>query len=138
MTRKITHNVAMIKHGLSDSITLGNLEAKRDWGFAGDYVKAMWMMLQQDVADDYVVGTGETHSVREFLETAFKAAGISDWQACIKQDPRFMRPAEVDLLLANPEKARAKLGWKPDVTFKELVEMMVKHDLEHVKTYHLK
>lgn len=138
VTRKITHNVAMIKHGLSDSITLGNLEAKRDWGFAGDYVKAMWMMLQQDAPDDYVIGTGETHSVREFLEAAFKAAGISDWQDCVKQDPRFMRPAEVDLLLANSSKAKAKLGWKPDVTFNELVEMMVKSDIEHVKTHNLK
>jgi GDP-mannose 4,6-dehydratase len=137
VTRKITHGVAMIKLGLADHITLGNLEAKRDWGFAGDYVKAMWMMLQQDVADDYVIGTGETHSIREFLDEAFHVVGIDDWSGMVKQDPRFMRPAEVDLLLANPAKAQAKLGWKPDVSFKELVKMMVDNDIEHCKKQHL-
>ena len=133
VTRKITHGVARIKLGLTDHITLGNLDAKRDWGFAGDYIKAMWLMLQHETPDDFVIGTGETHSVREFLETAFFSAGISDWQSFVRQDPRFMRPAEVDILLADSSKARQILGWKPDVSFKELVEMMVKADIEHCK-----
>ena len=137
VTRKITHGVSRIKLGLTDHITLGNLDAKRDWGFAGDYIKAMWLMLQQESPDDFVIGTGETHSVKEFLETAFLAAGISDWQSCIKQDPRFMRPAEVDILLADSSKAHEALGWKPEVSFKELVEMMVKADIEHCKKVHL-
>lgn len=133
VTRKITHGVARIKLGLSDHITLGNLDAKRDWGFSGDYIKAMWLMLQQDHADDYVIGTGETHSVREFLEQAFTSAGISDWESCVKQDPRFMRPAEVDILLANAGKAHRILGWKPEVSFKELVKMMVEADIKQCK-----
>lgn len=137
VTRKITHGVAKIKLGLAEHITLGNLDAKRDWGFAGDYIKAMWLMLQQETPDDYVIGTGETHSVHEFLQTAFHAAGISDWESCVKQDPRFMRPADVDILLANSAKARLKLGWKPEVSFKELVSMMVEHDIEHCKKVHL-
>ena len=137
VTRKITHGVAKIKLGISDHITLGNLDAKRDWGFAGDYIKAMWLMLQQDAPDDYVIGTGETHSVREFLETSFASAGISDWESFVRQDPRFMRPAEVDILLANAGKAHRVLGWKPDVSFKELVEMMVKEDIEHCKKIYL-
>ena len=130
VTRKITNSVARIKLGLQDSITLGNLDAKRDWGYAGDYVRAMHAMLQQDVPDDYVVATGETHSVREFLDLAFKAAGIDDWQPYVKQDPRFMRPAEVDLLVGDPSKAKAKLGWEPRVTFPELVERMYAADLK--------
>ncbi|MFZ4583903.1 MAG: GDP-mannose 4,6-dehydratase [Acidimicrobiia bacterium] len=130
VTRKITNSVARIKLGLQDSISLGNLDAKRDWGFAGDYVEAMWLMLQQPEADDYVVATGETHSVREFLDLAFKAAGIDDWTPYVKQDERFMRPAEVDLLIGDCAKARRVLGWKPRVSFPELVEMMYANDLK--------
>ena len=111
------------------SISLGNLDAKRDWGYAGDYVKAMWLMLQQNEPDDYVVATGETHSIEEFLELAFAEVGIADWHPYVKQDPRFFRPAEVDLLIGDPTKAREKLGWKPEVDFPGLVRMMVRHDL---------
>ncbi len=134
VTRKISHAVAKIKLGYTDHIVLGTLDAKRDWGFAGDYVEAMWLMLQQDTADDFVVGTGETHSVREFVQEAFAAAGISNWEEYIKQDQRFMRPAEVELLLADPTKAKAKLGWQPKTSFKELVHMMVEHDIALLKT----
>ena len=109
---------------------LGNIDSKRDWGYAGDYVKAMHLMLQQDEPDDYVVATGETHSVEEFLQAAFRAVGIDDWQTYVRQDERFLRPAEVDLLIGDPSKAREKLGWKPEVGFEQLVEMMVAHDLE--------
>jgi GDPmannose 4,6-dehydratase len=129
VTRKITQAVARISLGLQDSIALGNLDAKRDWGFAGDYVEAMWLMLQQDRADDYVVATGETHSIREFLEIAFAHVGIEDWQPKVTQDPRFLRPAEVDLLIGDPTKARQQLGWQPKVGFEELVRMMVDSDL---------
>jgi GDPmannose 4,6-dehydratase len=129
VTRKITQAVARISLGLQDSIALGNLDAKRDWGFAGDYVEAMWLMLQQDRADDYVVATGETHSIREFLEIAFAHVGIEDWQPKVTQDPRFLRPAEVDLLIGDPTKARQQLGWQPRVGFEELVRMMVDSDL---------
>lgn len=129
VTRKITQAVARIKLGLQDKITLGNLDAKRDWGFAGDYVEAMWLMLQQDKADDYVVATGETHSIEEFLTLAFNEVGISDWAPYVEQDPRFMRPAEVDLLIGDPSKARKELGWEPKVSFPELVSMMVANDL---------
>jgi GDPmannose 4,6-dehydratase len=129
VTRKITNAVARIKLGLLDELVLGDLEPKRDWGFAGDYVKAMWLMLQQDEPDDYVVATGETHSVREFVEAAFTYAGIDDWQRYVRQDPRFFRPAEVDLLVGDATKARTKLGWKPEVDFVGLVEKMVSHDL---------
>jgi len=129
VTRKITNAVARIKLGLLDELVLGDLEPKRDWGFAGDYVKAMWLMLQQDEPDDYVVATGETHSVREFVEAAFAYAGIDDWQRYVRQDPRFFRPAEVDLLVGDATKARTKLGWKPEVDFIGLVEKMVSHDL---------
>jgi GDPmannose 4,6-dehydratase len=129
VTRKITRAVGRIKHGLQKDVFLGNLEAKRDWGFAGDYVEAMWLMLQQPEADDYVIGTGEMHSVREFLELAFDHAGL-DWRAHVKSDPRYLRPAEVDELLADATKARAKLGWQPKVGFRELVTMMVESDLE--------
>jgi GDPmannose 4,6-dehydratase len=130
VTRKITDGVAKIKYGLADELRLGNLEARRDWGFAGDYVKAMWLMLQQKEPDDYVVGTGKNHSVREFVELAFNYAGISDWEKYVKIDPRFKRPAEVPNLRANPKKAMEKLGWKPEVSFEELVKMMVEEDLE--------
>ena len=129
VTRKITRAVGRIKAGLQEKLFLGNLEARRDWGFAGDYVEAMWLMLQQDAPDDYVVATGESHSVREFCEVAFATAGL-DWQRYVELDPRYLRPTEVEALEGDPSKARAKLKWKPRVGFKELVEMMVRHDLE--------
>lgn len=129
VTRKVTRAVARIKLGLQDELVLGNLDAQRDWGFAGDYVDAMWRMLQQPTADDYVIATGETHSIKDLLDAAFAAVDIEDWSRYVRQDPRFMRPAEVDLLIGDPSKAREKLGWKPTVTFPELVSMMVEHDL---------
>jgi GDPmannose 4,6-dehydratase len=129
VTRKITRAVGRIKHGLQRDLFLGNLDAKRDWGHAEDYVEAMWRMLQEDTPDDYVIGTGETHSVREFLELAFSRAGL-DYREHVKIDQRYFRPAEVDLLLADPTKARRKLGWHPRVTFPELVARMVDSDLE--------
>ena len=129
VTRKITRAVGRIKHGMQKELFLGNLDAKRDWGHAADYVEAMWRMLQQDAPDDYVVGTGETHSVREFLEHAFAHAGL-DWREHVKTDPRYFRPAEVDLLLADPTKAKQKLGWVPKVGFEELVRRMVDSDVE--------
>jgi GDPmannose 4,6-dehydratase len=110
---------------------LGNIDAKRDWGYAGDYVKAMWMMLQQDEPDDYVIATGETHSVEEFLTLAFERVGLGDWRPYVRQDPKFFRPAEVDLLIGDPSKAREQLGWQPEVSFDELVSMMVEHDLAY-------
>ncbi len=131
VTRKITNAVARIKLGKQKILELGNLEAKRDWGYAKDYAEAMWLMLQQDVAEDYVIGTGETHSVQEFVEEAFKVAGISNWQDYIKaNNPNDLRPAEVDLLVANPARAREKLGWKSRTSFPELVKIMVEADLE--------
>ena len=129
VTRKVSRAVARIALGLQDDITLGNLDAKRDWGFAGDYVDAMWRMLQQPEGDDYVVATGETHSIEELLQVAFRVAGIENWRDYVKQDPRFMRPAEVDLLIGDPTKAQEKLGWTPTVGFEQLVEMMVNSDL---------
>ncbi len=129
VTRKITHHVAQIKLGLARELRLGNLDARRDWGFAGDYVKAMWLMLQQESPDDYVVATGETHSVEEFLELAFGAVNL-DWHDYVVQDPRFMRPAEVDLLVGDPAKAGQKMGWAPVVSFPELVQMMVAADMK--------
>ena len=132
VTRKITHGVARIKHGLTDELRLGNLEAKRDWGFAGDYVRAMWLMLQQDEADDYVVGTGETHSVEEFVRIAFDHAGL-DWRRHVVIDPRFYRPAEVDLLLGDAAKARHLLGWQPQMSFEQMVCAMVDADLAAVR-----
>jgi GDPmannose 4,6-dehydratase len=131
VTRKITDGVARIKLGLANELRLGNLDARRDWGFAGDYVEAMWRMLQQPEPDDYVVGTGATHSVREFAELAFAHVGL-DWQAFVRVDPGLVRPAEVDLLLAEPSKARARLGWTPTVGFRELVAMMVDADLDRL------
>jgi GDPmannose 4,6-dehydratase len=131
VTRKIADGVARIKLGLASELRLGNLEARRDWGYAGDYVDAMWRMLQQPVPDDYVVGTGETHSVREFVELAFGHAGL-DWREFVKVDPAYVRPAEVDLLQADPRKARERLGWEPRVRFAELVTMMVDADLERL------
>ena len=146
VTRKITHSVVKIKLGMQEEFSLGNLDAKRDWGFAGDYVEAMWLMLQQEKPDDYVVGSGETHSVREFVEEAFKAVGMKiAWEGkgldevgkyngkvVVRVNPKFFRPAEVDVLLANPAKAKAKLGWKPKTSFKELVKMMVESDLKEL------
>jgi GDPmannose 4,6-dehydratase len=130
VTRKISSSVARIKLGLQEELALGNLEARRDWGFAGDYVRAMWLMLQQDVADDYVVATGETHSVGELVELAFAVAGIDDWRRYVRVDEGFFRPAEVDLLIGDPSKAKRVLGWQPTVTFEGLVTMMVEHDLK--------
>ena len=132
VTRKITHHVAKIKLGLTRELRLGNLDARRDWGFAGDYVKAMWLMLQQDEPDDYVVATGETHSVEDFLELAFSHVKLN-WRDYVVQDARFMRPAEVDLLVGDPSKAGRKLGWEPTVSFSELVAMMVDADLKLLK-----
>ncbi|MEO3933835.1 GDP-mannose 4,6-dehydratase [Micrococcaceae bacterium Sec7.4] len=129
VTRKVSMAVARIKLGLQDEIVLGNLDAKRDWGFAGDYVEAMWLMLQQDQADDYVISTGETHSIEELLQEAFDAAGLDNWRQYVRQDPRFMRPAEVDLLIGDATKAKDSLGWKPKVGFSELVRMMVENDI---------
>ena len=129
VTRKITRAAGRIKLGLQKKLYLGNLDAKRDWGFAGDYVEAMWRMLQQPEPDDYVVATGESHSVREFLEEAFGLLGL-DWRDYVEIDPRYFRPTEVDYLLGDPTKAKEKLGWEPRVSFKELVKMMVEHDLE--------
>jgi len=129
VTRKITDAVAKIKLGLQSELRLGNLDARRDWGFAGDYVRAMWLMLQQDTADDFVIGTGETHTVREFVEIAFNHVGL-DHQKYVVVDPKFYRPAEVDLLLGNPTKAMKTLGWKPDVSFNQLVTMMVDADMK--------
>src|SRR6201988_5223127 len=123
VTRKITRSATRIKVGIQEKLALGNLDAHRDWGFAGDYVEAMWLMLQQEQPDDYVIATGETHSVQEFLEAAFAHAGV-DWKKHVEIDPRYYRPAEVDLLVGDPSKARTKLGWQPKVKFKELVQIM--------------
>jgi GDPmannose 4,6-dehydratase len=134
VTRKVTRAVARISLGLQQSVTLGNLEARRDWGFAGDYVEAMWLMLQQDEADDYVIATGETHTIRSMLDVAFAVVGIDDWSGYVVQDdPQFVRPAEVDLLIGDASKARHKLGWTPKVTFEQLIRMMVESDLVEQK-----
>lgn len=133
VTRKITYHVAKIKLGLADQLALGSLDARRDWGYAGDYVRAMWLMLQQDTPDDYVVATGETWSVEDFVRTAFEYVDL-DWHDYVVQDPRFMRPAEVDLLVGDPSKAGRQLGWEPQVTFAELVQMMVDADIELVQS----
>ena len=130
VTKKITHAIARILKKEQDKLYLGNLEAKRDWGYAKDYVEAMWLMLQQEKAEDYVIATGETHSVREFLDEAFGLVGL-DWKKYVEIDPRYYRPAEVDLLLGNPAKAKEKLGWKPKTTFKELVKIMLEYDLNN-------
>ncbi len=130
VTRKISIAVARIALGLQEQLTLGNIDAKRDWGFAGDYVDAMWRMLQQETADDYVISTGETHEVREYLDIAFNHVGISDWEKHVFQDPQFFRPAEVDLLIGDSAKATDTLGWKPTLSFEGLVKKMVDSDLE--------
>ncbi|CAN5127757.1 GDP-mannose 4,6-dehydratase [soil metagenome] len=129
VTRKVSQAVARISLGLQEKIVLGNLDARRDWGFAGDYVEAMWLMLQQDEADDYVISTGQTHSIHELLQKAFAVVGITDWQPFVEQNPEFMRPAEVDLLIGSSAKAEKALGWKPKVGFEELVKMMVENDV---------
>jgi GDPmannose 4,6-dehydratase len=131
VTRKITNTAARIKLGIDKELVLGNTDAKRDWGYAGDYVKAMWMMLQQDAPDDYVIATGETHSVDEFLTLAFEKAGLGDFRPYVKHDPKYFRPAEVDLLIGDPSKAEKKLGWKREVGFDQLVDMMVQHDIAY-------
>lgn len=131
VTKKITHAIARILNKEQDKLYLGNLDSKRDWGYAKDYVEAMWLMLQQEKPDDYVIATGETHSVREFLDEAFGLVGL-DWQKYVEIDPRYYRPAEVDLLLGDPTKAKQKLGWQPKTTFKELVRIMLEYDLKNV------
>jgi GDPmannose 4,6-dehydratase len=130
VTRKVTNAAARIKLGLQHELVMGPLDTKRDWGYAGDYVKAMWLMLQQDEPDDYVVSTGETHTVEELVALAFSEVGISDWQSVVRQDPKFFRPSEVDLLIGDATKARTKLGWRPDVDFPTLVKMMVDNDMK--------
>ena len=133
VTRKISDGVAKIHHGLQDFITLGNLEAKRDWGYAPDYVESMWLMLQQDKPDDFVIATGKTHTIRDFLDSAFDVIGIRNWEKYVKQDPRFMRPAEVDVLRGNPAKAQKELGWTSKTSFKDLVCKMVDNDITLLK-----
>ena len=133
VTRKISQAVARIHLGQQDSVALGNLDARRDWGYAGDYVEAMWRMLQQDEADDYVIATGRTWSIRDFLDVAFAHVGIDDWSKHVTQDPRFMRPAEVEMLIGDASKARDRLGWTPTVSFHELVAMMVDADIAAAK-----
>lgn len=130
VTRKISRGVARIKLGKQKKLVLGNLESKRDWGFAGDYVEAMWLMLQQEKPEDFVIGTGETHSVKEFCQKAFEIVGIKNWRDYVEINEQYFRPAEVDLLVADASKARKKLGWKPRTSFNQLVEMMIKADLE--------
>jgi GDPmannose 4,6-dehydratase len=132
VTRKVSDLVARIKLGLTDTLPIGNLDAHRDWGFAGDYVQAMWLMLQQDRADDYVIATGISHSVRELIEIAFAHVDL-DWQKYVRQDPSLLRPAEVDHLLGDASKAKRELGWTPKVDFKQLIEMMVDADLERLR-----
>lgn len=134
VTRKVTYNVAKIKLGLAKEIRMGNLDAKRDWGFAGDYVRAMWLMLQQDTPQDFVISSGETHSVKELLEVAFGAVGLS-WEEFVKIDQKFIRPAEVDLLIGDCSKAKKILGWEPQVSFKSLITMMVESDLEMLRRH---
>jgi len=133
VTRKITDGVAKIHLGLADTIALGNLDAERDWGYAPDYVEAMWLMLQQDTPEDYVIATNEKYSVREFLTEAFKVVGIEDWSSYVTQDPRYMRPAEVDVLLGDYNKAKQNLGWSPKTSFKDLVRIMVENDINLLK-----
>jgi GDPmannose 4,6-dehydratase len=135
VTRKVTHGAAQIKLGLADELRLGNLDARRDWGYASDYVWAMWLMLQQPTPDDYVIATGETHSIRELCEEAFGYVDL-DWQEYVRQDPRFMRPAEVDLLVGDASKAGRVLGWEPKVTFRDLVRMMVDADVALLREEH--
>ena len=133
VTRKISDGIARIKLGLTDHISLGNLDAKRDWGYAPDYVEAMWLMLQQETPEDYVIATSNTYSIREFLDIAFNRIGIKNWEPYIKQDPQFMRPAEVDVLRGDFSKAKKNLGWEPKTSFIELVNKMVDSDINFLK-----
>jgi GDPmannose 4,6-dehydratase len=133
VTRKITWHAAAIKHGLRDKLSLGNLDAKRDWGYAKDYVRAMWLMLQQDEPEDFVIATGKTHTVRDCVQVAFDEAGLGDWERYVEIDPQFVRPAEVDLLIGDPTKAKERLGWVPETTFDELIRLMTRADLELLK-----
>ena len=133
VTRKITWHAAAIKHGLRDKLALGNLDAKRDWGYAKDYVRAMWLMLQQDEPEDFVIATGQTHTVRDCVEVAFDEAGLEDWDRYVEIDPQFLRPAEVDLLIGDPTKAKERLGWVPETSFEELIRLMTRADLELLK-----
>jgi GDPmannose 4,6-dehydratase len=130
VTRKVTNAAARIKLGLQHELVMGTLDAKRDWGYAGDYVKAMWLMLQQDEPGDYVIATGQTHSIEDLVERAFAEVEIENWRDYVRQDPKFYRPAEVDLLIGDPSKAKEKLGWEREVDFPELIKMMVDHDLK--------
>lgn len=130
VTRKIANGVARVKLGKQQFVELGNLDAKRDWGYAKDYVEAMWLMLQQDEPEDYVVATGETHSVKEFLQLSCQAAGLADWEKVYKHNPKYDRPAEVDLLIGDPSKAKQKLNWQPSISFEELVRIMVEAELD--------
>jgi GDPmannose 4,6-dehydratase len=133
VTRKVTYGAARIKLGLQAKLSLGNLDSRRDWGFAGDYVEAMWLMLQSDTPEDFVIATNETHTVRELCEIAFARMGL-DWEKYVQVDPALVRPAEVDMLIGDPSRAKARIGWQPRVLFKELVEMMVDADLARLKT----
>lgn len=133
LTRKVTHAVARIALGRQEVLAVGNMDVSRDWGFAGDYVRAMWLMLQQDLPDDYVIATGESHTVRELLEVAFARVGIDDWHPHVVQDQRYFRPADISLLQGDAAKARAEIGWKPEVNFRQLIEMMVDADMESEK-----
>ncbi|CAB4934354.1 unannotated protein [freshwater metagenome] len=130
MTRKITLAACRYKLGLQDTLYLGNLDSKRDWGYAKDYVEAMWLMLQQDTAEDYVIATGETHTVEECVRVAFDEAGLGDYEPYVRIDPQFVRPAEVDLLIGDPAKAKKDLGWVPETSFEELIRLMTRADLE--------
>jgi GDPmannose 4,6-dehydratase len=130
VTRKVTWHAAAIKHGLRDELALGNLDAQRDWGYAKDYVEAMYLMLQQDAPEDYVIATNETHTVRDCVQIAFDEAGLPDWERYVQLDAQFLRPAEVDQLIGDPSKARAQLGWEPHTTFEELIRLMTRADLE--------
>ena len=131
VTKKITRGIARIKKGLDQKLYLGNLDAKRDWGYAPEYVEAMWLMLQQPEADDYIVGTGESHSVKEFVELAFEHAGLGDWRKFVEIDPRYFRPTEVDNLIADTKKTKEKLGWEAKTKFQDIVKIMVDHDLSN-------
>jgi GDPmannose 4,6-dehydratase len=133
VTRKITWHAAAIKHGLRDELALGNLDAERDWGYAKDYVEAMYLMLQQDSAEDYVIATNKTHTVRDCVQIAFDEAGVPDWESHVRLDPQFLRPAEVDQLIGNPAKAKERLGWEPRTSFEELIRLMTRSDLELLK-----
>lgn len=133
VTRKVTWHAAAIRHGLREKLALGNLDAKRDWGYAKDYVRAMWLMLQQDEPEDFVIATGETHTVRNCVEVAFDEAGLGDWERYVEIDPQFLRPAEVDLLIGDPTKAKERLGWVPETSFEELIRLMTRADLELLK-----